>query len=130
MGAPAAVLGDRITATCSIHLVPNPASGAPQPGPPMPFSAPVTAGTCATVQVGGTPVVVVGAQGQCTPPQVGLHPSDPFMAPPAQLGVVVRGSGTVLAGGTPLARSGDTCTACGVPGASLVGTAASVQVGG
>jgi len=130
MGAPAAVLGDRITATCSIHLVPNPASGAPQPGPPMPFSAPVTAGTCATVQVGGTPVVVVGAQGRCTPPQVGLHPSDPFTAPPTQLGTVVQGSTTVLAGGAPVARSGDPCVACGMPGATLTGTAATVQVGG
>ncbi len=130
MGAPAAVLGDRITATCSIHLVPNPASGAPQPGPPMPFSAPVTTGTCATVQVGGTPVVVVGAQGSCSPPHVGLHPADPFLAPPLQLGVVVRGSATVQAGGLPLARSGDSCTACGLPGASLAGTGATVQVGG
>lgn len=130
MGAPAAVLGDRITATCSIHLVPNPASGAPQPGPPSPFSAPVTTGTCATVQVAGSPVVVVGAQGQNTPPHVGLHPADPFTAPPAQLGAVVQGSATVLAGGVPLARSGDACTACGLPGASLVGTGATVQVGG
>lgn len=130
MGSPAAVLGDEVTATCAIHLVPNPASGAPQPGSPMPFSAPVTAGTCASVQVGGTPVVVVGAQGTCTPPHVGLHPSDPFLAPPTQTGVVVQGSATVLAGGTPLARSGDACTACGLPGATLVGTGATVLVGG
>jgi uncharacterized Zn-binding protein involved in type VI secretion len=130
MGSPAAVLGDRITATCAIHLVPNPASGAPQPGPPMPFSAPVTTGTCATVQVGGKPVVVVGAQGTCTPPHVGLHPSDPFMVPVAQTGVVVQGSATVLAGGAPLSRSGDACTACAVPGASLVGTGTTVVVGG
>ena len=130
MGSPAAVLGDEVTATCAIHLVPNPASGAPQPGPPMPFSAPVTAGPCASVQVGGTPVVVVGAQGTCTPPHVGLHPSDPFLTPPTQTGVVVQGSATVLAGGTPLARSGDACTACGLPGATLVGTGATVLVGG
>lgn len=130
MGAPAAVLGDKVTATCAIHLVPNPASGAPQPGPPMPFSAPVTTGTCATVQVGGKPVVVTGAQGTCTPPHVGLHPSDPFMVPLTQTGVVVQGSATVLAGGTPLARSGDACTACSVPGASLVGTGTTVLVGG
>ncbi len=130
MGAPAAVLGDKVTATCAIHLVPNPASGVPQPGPPMPFSAPVTTGTCATVQIGGTPVVVVGAHGYCTPPLVGLHPSDPFMVPVTQTGVVVQGSATVLAGGTPLARSGDACTACSMPGASLVGTATTVLVGG
>ena len=130
MGVPAAVLGDRISATCAIHLVPNPTSGVPQPGPPMPFSAPVTLGTCPTVQVSGKPVVVVGAQGTNTPPHVGLHPADPFMAPPTQMGVVVQGSATVLAGGTPVARSGDACTACGMPGATLTGTAATVQVGG
>jgi uncharacterized Zn-binding protein involved in type VI secretion len=130
MGSPAAVLGDKVTGTCATHLVPNPASGAPQPGPPMPFSAPVTTGTCATVQVGGKPVVVVGAQGVCTPPHVGLHPSDPFLVPLTQTGVVVQGSATVLAGGTPVGRSGDACTACAVPGASLVGTATTVLVGG
>jgi uncharacterized Zn-binding protein involved in type VI secretion len=127
---PAAVLGDRIAATCATHLVPNPASGAPQPAPPMPFSAPVTTGTCSTVLVSGKPVVVVGAQGACVPPHVGLHPSDPFVAPTTQTGVVTQGSGTVLAGGTPVARTGSTCTACGLPGAILTGTAATVLVGG
>jgi hypothetical protein len=29
----------------------------------MPFSAPVTVGTCPTVQIGGKPAVVMGAQG-------------------------------------------------------------------
>jgi uncharacterized Zn-binding protein involved in type VI secretion len=130
MGAPAAVLGDRVQATCAIHLIPNPASGAPQPGPPMPFSAPVTTGTCATVQIGGKPTVVVGAQGVNTPPHVGLHPSDPFLAPPTQTGVVVQGSTSVLFGGQPAARSGDPCTACGMPSGTLLGTAASVLVGG
>jgi uncharacterized Zn-binding protein involved in type VI secretion len=96
----------------------------------MPFSAPVSTGTCATVQVGGKPVVVLGAQGRCTPPHVGLHPGDPFMLPLAQVGAVVQGSATVLAGGSPVARSGDSCTACGMPGATLTGTAATVQVGG
>jgi hypothetical protein len=37
MGTPAAVLGDRISASCAGHQVPNPASGVPQPGPPMPL---------------------------------------------------------------------------------------------
>jgi hypothetical protein len=31
MGTPAAVLGDQVNATCAIHLIPNPATGAPQP---------------------------------------------------------------------------------------------------
>ena len=130
MGVPAAVLGDRIAATCTTHLVPNPASGAPQPAPPMPFSAPVTTGTCGTVLAGGKSVVVVGAQGTCTPPHVGLHPGDPFLAPPTQTGVVTQGSGTVLAGGAPVGRTGSTGTACGLPGGTLTGTASTVLVGG
>jgi uncharacterized Zn-binding protein involved in type VI secretion len=130
MGVPAAVLGDRITATCATHLIPNPATGAPQPSPPPPFSAPVTMGTCATVLVGGKPTVVLGSQGMCTPPHVGLHPADPFLAPPMQTGVVLAGSTSVLIGGTPAAKSGSSCTACGMPGATLIGTATTVLVGG
>jgi uncharacterized Zn-binding protein involved in type VI secretion len=53
-----------------------------------------------------------------------------MMAPPMQVGVVVRGSATVLAGGVPVARAGDPCTACGLPGGTLVGSAATVLVGG
>jgi uncharacterized Zn-binding protein involved in type VI secretion len=127
---PAAVLNDKIQASCAIHMIPNPASGAPQPSPPMPFSAPVTMGTCATVQIGGKPAVVMGSQGMCTPPHVGLHPSDPFLVPNTQLGVVTKGSGTVLFGGQPAARSGDQATACGLPGATLMGTATDVMIGG
>ncbi len=130
MGAPAAVLGDRITATCSIHLIPNPATGIPQPGPPMPFSAPVTTGTCATVLITSKPAVVVGAQGTSVPPHVGLHPADPFMVPTMQIGAVVMGSSSVLIGGTPAAKSGSSCTACGLPGATLTGTASTVLIGG
>ena len=130
MGSPAAVLGDKIQATCSIHLIPNPTTGAPQPGPPFPFSSPVTNGCCSTVLIGGTPAVVLGAQGMCTPSHVGLHPSDPFMAPPTQMGVVMKGSSSVLFGGQPAARSGDSCTACGLPGATLMGTASTVVIGG
>lgn len=129
MGAPAAVLGDRINATCATHLVPTPA-GAPSPGPPMPFSAPVTIGTCPTVLIGNKPTVIVGAQGMNTPPHVGLHPGDPFMAPPTQMGAVTMGSTSVLFGGSPAARSGDACTACGLPTGTLVGSAATVLIGG
>ena len=130
MGQPAAVLGDKVQATCAHHLIPNPASGAPQPGPPFPFSAPVTTGTCSTVLIGNKPAVVLGAQGNNVPPHVGLHPSDPCMAPPTQLGLVTKGSSSVLFGGQPAARSGDACTACSLPGGTLMGTASDVLVGG
>jgi uncharacterized Zn-binding protein involved in type VI secretion len=128
MGTPAAVLGDRITATCSAHQIPNPASGAPQPGPPFPFSAPITTGCVPTVQIGGKPAAVVGAWGLNVPPHVGLHPSDLFMAPPQQKGTIAQGSPTVQFGGKPAARTGSACTVCfGAPG-QLAGTATTVQI--
>ena len=83
MGQPAAVSGDQVNAVCSLHLMPNSATGAPQPSPSLPFAAPITLGVCATVLVCGSPAVVVGASGVNTPPHVGLHPADPFFAPPA-----------------------------------------------
>jgi uncharacterized Zn-binding protein involved in type VI secretion len=126
----AAVKNDKIQATCAIHMIPNPASGAPQPSPPMPFSASVTLGTCPTVKIGGKEAVVMGAQGTCSPAHAGLHPSDPFMVPTAQIGAVTKGSATVMFGGQAAARQGDPCTACGMPGATLMGTATDVMIGG
>ncbi len=130
MGQPAAVMGDRISGTCAVHQIPNPASGAPQPGPPMPFSAPVVQSLAMTVLIGGKPVVVAGSMGYNTPPHVGLHPADPFMVPTQQMGTVVRGSATVFFAGKPAAATGAQCTICaGLPG-QLAGTAATVLVGG
>jgi uncharacterized Zn-binding protein involved in type VI secretion len=130
MGQPAAVSGDQVNAVCSLHLMPNPATGAPQPSPPLPFGAPVTLGVCATVLVCGSPAVVVGASGLNTPPHAGLHPADPFFAPPAQGAVIAAGSSTVQFSGTPAARSGDSATCCGQPTGTLVGSAATVLIGG
>jgi uncharacterized Zn-binding protein involved in type VI secretion len=130
VGAPAAVMGDRITATCAIHQIPNPASGVPQPGPPMPFSAPLLQGLAATVMIEGKPAAVVGASGYNTPPHVGLHATDPFVVPTTQVGTVVAGSATVLFEGRPATKTGSPCTVCtGLPG-QLLGTAATVMIGG
>ena len=115
-------------ATCATPQIPNPASGAPQPGPPMPFSAPLNLGLEMTVLIDGKPAAVVGSNGVCTPPHVGLHPADPFMIPSAQMGTVTQGSPTVLIGGKPAARSGSTGMVCfGVQG-QVMGTAATVQI--
>jgi uncharacterized Zn-binding protein involved in type VI secretion len=123
-------MGDRITGICAIHQIPNPASGAPQPGPPLPFSAPVLQGVATTVMFSGKPAAVVGSSGYNTPPHVGLHPSDPSMVPTNQVGTVTAGSSTVLIEGRPAARTGSACTMCaGLPG-QLVGTAATVLIGG
>jgi uncharacterized Zn-binding protein involved in type VI secretion len=128
MGAPAIVMGDKIQGTCAIHQIPNPASGVPQPGPPMPFSAPITIGTQATVVIGGKPAAVVGCSGLNTPPHVGLHISDPYAVPPTQIGRIVSGSPTVLIGGQPAATQTSSCTCCVTPG-TLVPTVTTVLIG-
>jgi uncharacterized Zn-binding protein involved in type VI secretion len=129
MGAPAIVMGDRVTGTCPLHQIPNPAAaGAPTPGPPMPFSAPLTMGLVATVLIGGKQAAVVGASGLNTPPHVGLHASDPFMAPSAQIGRVVSGSPTVLIGGQPAATAQSQAMLCASPG-TIVPTVATVLIG-
>jgi uncharacterized Zn-binding protein involved in type VI secretion len=128
MGAPAIVLGDRVTGLCPNHLVIGPL-GAPMPSPaPLPFTAPVTMGTVQTVLVGGKPAAVMGSSGLNVPPHVGLHASDPFLAPPLQRGQVVAGSPTVLIGGQPAATAQSQCTCCLVPG-SLVPSVATVLIG-
>jgi uncharacterized Zn-binding protein involved in type VI secretion len=130
MGQPAAVMQDRVSATCATHQIPNPASGIPQPAPPLPFSAPLLQGLATTVQIGGKPAAVVGSSGMNTPPHVGLHPSDPFMVPTTQMATVTGGSSSVLFDGKPAARTGSPCTVCaGAPG-QLAGTAATVLIGG
>jgi uncharacterized Zn-binding protein involved in type VI secretion len=129
MGTPAAVMGDRINAVCAVHLIPSPV-GAPSPSPPLPFSAPLLQGLATKVLIAGKPAAVQGSSGFNTPPHVGLHPSDPFMAPPQQRGTVMVGSTTVLVEGKPAARTGSACTVCaGLPG-QLTGTAVTVLIGG
>jgi uncharacterized Zn-binding protein involved in type VI secretion len=128
VGAPAIVMNDQIMGQCPIHLMPNPATGIPQPSPPLPFSAPLTLNLANTVLIGGKPAAVAGSQGMNTPPHVGLHPSDPYMAPPMQMGQVVAGSVTVLLEGKPAATAQSTCTCCATPG-SLVPSVTDVLIG-
>lgn len=127
MGAPAIVMGDQVQGTCAIHQVPSPV-GNPMPGPPMPFSAPLTVGLCATVLIGGKAAAVMGSSGVNTPPHVGLHASDPYLAPPMQVGRVVSGSPTVMFGGQPAASATATATCCLTPG-TLVPSTTTVLVG-
>jgi uncharacterized Zn-binding protein involved in type VI secretion len=128
MGMPAVVAGDRITGACAVHVVPSP-YGAPMPSPaPLPFSAPLTIGLANTVLIGGKPAAVQGSSGINTPPHVGLHPSDPFLAPPAQQGRVLIGSSTVFFEGRPAAYAGCPVTVCAsVPG-QVAGSAATVLI--
>lgn len=128
MGSPAIVMNDRVTGTCAIHQVPNPASGAPQPGPPMPFSAPLVSSLVSTVLIGGKPAAVMGSSGMNTPPHVGLHVSDPYVVPTMQEGRILSGSPTVRIGGQPAANASSSVTCCATPG-SLVPTTTTVLIG-
>lgn len=127
MGSPAIVMNDKITGMCAIHQIPA-AAGAPAPAPPMPFSAPIVQSTVATVMIGGKPAAVMGSSGMNMPPHVGLHASDPYMAPPMQVGRIVKGSATVMIGGKPAATQSSTCTMCATPG-TLVPTVTTVLIG-
>jgi uncharacterized Zn-binding protein involved in type VI secretion len=104
MGTPAIVAGDMITGACPIHQIPNPASGVPQPAPPMPFSAPLSQGLATKVLIGGKPAAVVGSSGINSTPHVGLHASDPFLVPTQQVGRITGPSPTVLFEGKPAAK--------------------------
>jgi uncharacterized Zn-binding protein involved in type VI secretion len=126
MGAPAIVMGDRITGTCPSHMIPS-ASGAPAPAGPLPFNAPITMSTVATVMIGGKPAAVVGSQGLNTPPHPGIV-DPPFAAPPMQMGRIVAGSPSVLIGGQPAASATSTCTCCVAPG-TLVPSVTTVLIG-
>lgn len=128
MGAPAAVLGDQIIGICPLHLLIGPL-GVPVPAPPLPFAAPITTGVVATVLICGKPAAVVGSGGMNVPPHVGLHPSDPFLAPPLQQGAVAVGSTTVLIGGAPAATAASTCTICAGPAQTLAASAVTVLIG-
>ena len=127
MGQPI-VSGDQVQATCAIHMIPNPATGAPQPAGPLPFSAPLTTGLAVQTTIGGKPAAVVGSGGVNTPPHVGLHPADPFMAPPTQQASIISGSLTVLIEGKPAATQSAACTCCATPG-SLIPTVTTVLIG-
>jgi uncharacterized Zn-binding protein involved in type VI secretion len=129
MGVPAAVAGDQITGICIGHVIPGPPVGNPVPGPPFPFSAPLTLGLSTSVLICGKPAALMGSSGFNTPPHVGLHPTDPFFAPPTQQGRVVSGSTTVLVENKPLATMSSQCTMCLAPATTLVASAATVLVG-
>jgi uncharacterized Zn-binding protein involved in type VI secretion len=128
MGVPAAVAGDQITGLCIGHQTIGPV-GNPIPAPPLPFAAQLITGLSTSVLICGKPAAVVGSGGVCVPPHVGLHASDPFLAPPLQRGTVVSGSATVLVEKKPLATLSSTCTMCLGPATSLVASAATVLVG-
>ena len=130
MGAPAIVMGDRVTGTCPAHQIPGPLGPAtPIAAGPLPFSAPLTTNLATTVQIGGKFAAVAGSQGVNTPPHVPpLAPSDLFMTPTLQVGRVTVGSATVVFDGKPAATAQSSCMCCATPG-KLVASVMTVQIG-
>ncbi|WP_028048510.1 PAAR domain-containing protein [Cellulomonas sp. URHD0024] len=128
MGGAAVVAGDKIMGLCSGHKIPGP-TGSPMPGPPMPFTAPLTSSLASTVQIGGKPAAVEGSSGYNLPPHVGLHPSDQKFVPTTQEGKVSTGSGTVLFDGKGAAYTGCTVSGCVTSSPKVMGTGTSVIVG-
>lgn len=127
MGKPAIVEGDLIMGQCVGHLIPGPL-GAPVPGPPFPFTAPITKGTVKTVKIMGKAAAVVGNSGINITPHAGLHPSDPKLVPVTQEGRIIGFSKTVLIGGKPAAADVPPPLLCVVPG-RVIATGLTVLIG-
>src|SRR5689334_2942464 len=105
-GMPAAKMGDQVTAA-DVHIILIPAPpGPPVPTPlPHPFTGIINGNLCPTVLIGGLPAAVVGSTATNTPPHI--PQGGPFSVPPTNMGVIIKGSATVLFGGRPAARAGD-----------------------
>ena len=112
MGTNAALLGDQITGACPIHQLIGPL-GVPVPTPGLPFMAPLQLGCSVKTTINGKPN---------TPPHVGLHASDPYMAPPLQVGTVAASPALTLVEGRPVAVTGASCTMCANMPGTLVGS--------
>jgi uncharacterized Zn-binding protein involved in type VI secretion len=112
VGNPALVAGDKINGTCPGHQVPS-ASGT-APAGPLPFSAPISQGTIASVLIGGKPAAVVGSSGYNAPPHTGIV-DPPFASPTSQVGRITVGSPTVLIGGQMAATTASQAAMCATP---------------
>ena len=122
---------DTVTGT-DTHIVMVPSPGGPVPTPvPMPFSGTIVQGTEATVLIDGLPAATTASVALNMPPHVPT--GGPFQRPPSNQGRVMTGSATVLVGGQPAARVGDTVRTCNdpidLPNGSITSGSAEVIVG-
>ena len=125
MGQPAAKMGDTVTAT-DIHIILVPSPGGPVPTPtPCPFVGNITSGCVNTVLINSQPAAVVGSQAVNQPPHIPA--GGPFQVPPTNQGTIISGSATVLIGGQPSARNGDTAMTCNDPAPLPQGTVVAVS---
>ena len=131
MGQPAAKQGDQVMAT-DIHIVMIPSPGGPVPTPlPNPFAGQLDDGLVSDVKIEGKAAAVQGSKASNTPAH--LPAGGPFQSPPANKATIQLGSGTVLIGGKPAARNGDTAMTCNdpsdVPGGTVIAVS-TVLIGG
>ena len=127
---PAAKQGDRIVAI-DIHLIQPPGPVSPVPVP-HPFNGIIDAGTVASVLINGLPAATIGSTATNTPPHI--PQGGPFSVPPTNRGTIMTGSMTVMIGGKPAARMGDTAVTCDdvaptAPKGQVVGTGMTVLIG-
>jgi uncharacterized Zn-binding protein involved in type VI secretion len=130
---PAAKANDQVVAT-DTHIVLVPAGPSLVPTPlPHPFTGLLTGGLAPTVTVAGQAAAVVGSTADNTPPHIPTPPGTSFQKPPLNRAAVQMGSSTVLIGGKPAARNGDTALTCNDPADLAVGmvvAAGTVLIGG
>ena len=127
MGQPAARANDRVVAT-DTHIVLVPAGPALVPTPlPHPFTGIIDGGLVASVKIQGQPAAVVGSTATNTPAHLPTPPGTSFQKPPANRATIQMGSSSVLIGGKPAARNGDTVLTCNDPADAPVGTVVAVS---
>jgi uncharacterized Zn-binding protein involved in type VI secretion len=133
MGQPAAVQGSQVIGV-DTHIVLVPSPGGPVPTPlPHVFAGMLDGGLASSVKIGGQPAGVVGSTATNSPAHIPTPPGTSFATPPANLGTVKMGSGTVTICGQAAARMGDPVSTCNDPADAPVGqllAAGTVLVGG
>lgn len=114
-GLPAAAAGHNVVAV-DVHIVLVPSISGVLPVPlPHAFAGQLDTGLASTVTVAGRPAAVVGSGATCLPPHLPTPPGVGFARPPTNRATVAMGSGTVMIGGSPAARTGDTAITCNDP---------------
>ena len=122
MGPPAATKDDQVVGI-DVHVVMVPAGPSLVPTPlPHPFAGKIDRATESTVLIAGKAAAVQGSKATNQPSHVPTPPGVSFQSPPANEAEIVVGSTTVLAGGKPVARTGDTAKTCNDPAPLPVGT--------
>jgi len=122
MGMPTGHQTSQVLST-DTHMVLVPTPGGPVPTLlPHPFLGMVQSATTPTVTVAGQPAATQDSVAFNTPPHLPMPPGVSFQVPPNNQGTVALGSVTVMAGGKPLARFGDSVRTCNFPVPLPVGT--------